>query len=411
MLITDLDIIVTAPPAPGWGGRYWILVKLTTNTNVVGWGECYASSVGPKAMTAVIEDVFERYFLNQSPENIELMFRRTFSSGFTQRPDLSVMGAFSGLEIACWDILGKERNRPVWALLGGKMNESIRAYSYLYPLENHDLQSFWTSPEDAAESASDLVSRGYTALKFDPAGPYTMRGGHQPALSDIELCVSFMEEIRAAIGNKADLLLGTHGQFTTSGAIRLGQAIERFNPLWFEEPIPPDNLLEFQKLARSLKIPIAAGERLTTKYEFATLLRSGGISILQPALGSAGGIWEMKKTSAIAEVFNAQMAPHLYAGPSEWAANIQLAVSIPNILILETIETNFHDKLIKSSIQVDDGYIKAPQAPGLGIEVNEDLARQNPFDGGGLHLMMQDEPCDYKNGNFFLGGAPPKSSS
>ena len=288
---------------------------------------------------------------------------------------------------------------------------SFRAYSYLYPLENHDLKSFWTSPEDAAESASDLVSRGYTALKFDPAGPYTMRGGHQPALSDIELCVSFMEEIRAAIGNRADLLLGTHGQFTTSGAIRLGQAIERFNPLWFEEPIPPDNLLEFQKLARSLKVPIAAGERLTTKYEFATLLRSGGISILQPALGRAGGIWEMKKTSAIAEVFNAQMAPHLYAGPIEWAANIQLAVSIPNILLLETIETNFHDELIKSSIQVDDGYITAPQGPGLGIEVNEDLARQNPFDGEGLHLMMQDEPCDYKNGNFFLGGAPPKSSS
>ena len=411
MRITNLDVIVTAPPAPGWGGRYWILVKVTTNTNVVGWGECYASSVGPKAMTTVIEDVFERYFLNQSPENIELMFRRTFSSGFTQRPDLSVMGAFSGLEIACWDILGKERNRPVWALLGGKMNESIRAYSYLYPLENHDLKSFWTSPENAAESASDLVSRGYTALKFDPAGPYTMRGGHQPALCDIELCVSFMEEIRAAIGNRADLLLGTHGQFTTSGAIRLGQAIERFNPLWFEEPIPPDNLLEFQKLARSLKVPIAAGERLTTKYEFATLLRSGGISSLQPALGRAGGIWEMKKTSAIAEVFNAQMAPHLYAGPIEWAANIQLAVSIPNILLLETIETNFHDELIKSSIQVDDGYITAPKGPGLGIEVNEDLARQNPFDGEGLHLMMQDEPCDYKNGNFFLGGAPPKSNS
>ena len=411
MRITNLDVIVTAPPAPGWGGRYWILVKVTTNTNVVGWGECYASSVGPKAMTTVIEDVFERYFLNQSPENIELMFRRTFSSGFTQRPDLSVMGAFSGLEIACWDILGKERNRPVWALLGGKMNESIRAYSYLYPLDNHDLKSFWTSPENAAESASDLVSRGYTALKFDPAGPYTMRGGHQPALSYIELCVSFMEEIRAAIGNRADLLLGTHGQFTTSGAIRLGQAIERFNPLWFEEPIPPDNLLEFQKLARSLKVPIAAGERLTTKYEFATLLRIGGISILQPALGRAGGIWEMKKTSAIAEVFNAQMAPHLYAGPIEWAANIQLAVSIPNILLLETIETNFHDELIKSSIQVDDGYITAPQGPGLGIEVNEDLARQNPFDGEDLHLMMQDEPCDYKNGNFFLGGAPPKSNS
>ena len=407
MRITDLDIIVTAPPAPGWGGRYWILVKLTTDTKVVGWGECYASSVGPAAMAAVIEDVFQRYFLDQSPENIELIFRRTFSSGFTQRPDLSVMGAFSGLEIACWDILGKDRDRPVWALLGGKMNERIRAYSYLYPLKNHDLNSFWTSPQNAAESAYNLVSRGYTAVKFDPAGPYTMRGGHQPSLNDIEVCVSFMKEIRNAIGNKADLLLGTHGQFTTAGAIRLGRAVEAFKPLWYEEPIPPDNLLEFQNLVRSVKIPIAAGERLTTKYEFATLLRSGGIAILQPALGRAGGIWEMKKTSAIAEVFNAQMAPHLYAGPIEWAANIQLAVSIPNILVLETIETKFHDELIKGTIKVDEGFVKAHEAPGLGIEVDEDLARQNPFEGDGLHIMMQDEPCDYKNGNFFLGGAPP----
>ena len=101
------------------------------------------------------------------------------------------------------------------------------------------------------------------------------------------------------------------------------------------------------------------------------------------------------------------MAPHLYAGPIEWAANIQLAVSIPNILVLETIETNFHYALIKGTIKVEEGYVKAPEAPGLGIDVNEDLARQNPFKGGGLHLMMQDEPCDYKNGNSFLGGATP----
>ncbi len=119
MKLTDLDIIVTAPPAPGWGGRYWILIKLTTDTGLVGWGESYASSVGPTAMQAVIQDVFERHFFNQNPENIEALFRKTYSSGFTQRPDLTVMGAFSGLEIACWDILGKQRDRPVWALLGG----------------------------------------------------------------------------------------------------------------------------------------------------------------------------------------------------------------------------------------------------------------------------------------------------
>ena len=410
MKLHDLDIIVTAPPAPGWGGRYWILVKLTTDTGIVGWGECYASSIGPKAMEPVIRDVFERYFLDENPENIERVFRRVYSSGFTQRPDLTVMGAFSGLEIACWDILGKHRERPVWALLGGVMNERIRAYSYLYPLAHHDLDDFWSAPDMAAESALELVERGYTAVKFDPAGPYTMRGGHMPAMRDIALSVAFCRAIRDAVGSRADLLFGTHGQFSTAGAIRLGQALEPYSPLWFEEPIPPDNLLEFKKVADAVRIPIATGERMTTKAEFAALLQTGGAAILQPALGRAGGIWEMKKLAAIAEVFNAQMAPHLYAGPIEWAANIHLAASIPNLLIIETIETKFHSDLIKGSIQVENGFVGAPQAPGLGIEVDEALARAHPFDGEGLHLQMQDAPCDYQNANSFAGGSPVKKS-
>ena len=410
MKLHDLDIIVTAPPAPGWGGRYWILVKLTTDTGIVGWGECYASSIGPKAMEPVIRDVFERYFLDENPENIERLFRRVYSSGFTQRPDLTVMGAFSGLEIACWDILGKHRERPVWALLGGVMNQRIRAYSYLYPLAHHDLDDFWSAPDMAAESALELVERGYTAVKFDPAGPYTMRGGHMPAMRDIALSVAFCKAIRDAVGSRADLLFGTHGQFSTAGAIRLGQALEPYSPLWFEEPIPPDNLLEFKKVADAVRIPIATGERMTTKAEFAALLQTSGAAILQPALGRAGGIWEMKKLAAIAEVFNAQMAPHLYAGPIEWAANIHLAASIPNLLIIETIETKFHSDLIKGSIQVENGFVGAPQAPGLGIEVDEALARAHPFDGEGLHLQMQDAPCDYQNANSFAGGSPVKKS-
>ena len=406
MKLQNLEIIITAPPAPGWGGRYWILVKLTTDTGVVGWGECYASSIGPEAMRHVIGDVFERHMQNENPENIERMFRRAYSSGFTQRPDLTVMGAFSGLEIACWDILGKERNRPVWALLGGKMNDRIRAYTYLYPLPEHDPVAFWTSPEMAAESAAACVKRGYTAVKFDPAGPYTMRGGHMPAQSDITLSVAFCKTIRDAIGDQADLLFGTHGQFSTAGAIRLGQALEPYSPLWFEEPIPPDNLLEFRKVAKAVRIPIATGERLTTKAEFATLLLTGGAEILQPALGRAGGIWEMKKVAAMAEAFNAQMAPHLYAGPVEWAANIHFAASIPNLLMAESIETPFHAALIGNTLSVEDGYVTAPETPGLGINVDEALALAHPYRGVGLHLEMQDGPCEYQHGNAFLGGAP-----
>ena len=407
MKLKDLKIIVTRPPPPGWGGRYWIFVKLTTDNGIVGWGECYASSIGPEAMEVVIKDIFERYFLDESPSDFEKMFRRTYSSGFTQRPDLTVMGAFSGLEIACWDILGKHFDCPTWQLLGGKINERVRAYSYLYPLEHHDLNDFWTSPEMAAESAIDLVNRGFTAVKFDPAGPYTMRGGHMPAMSDIKLSINFCRAIREAVGDNADILFGTHGQFTTAGAIRLGKAIEPYSPMWFEEPIPPDNLSEFSKVQSAVGIPIATGERFTTKMEFAEVLKSGGASIIQPALGRAGGIWEMKKASAIAEVFNAQVAPHLYAGPIEWAANIQLAASIPNLLIAETIETPFHTSLINGKIKVEDGYIQASDEAGLGIEVNEKLAEENPYKGSDLHLMMQDGPCDYSQGNSFSGGAPP----
>ena len=407
MKLKDLKIIVTCPPPPGWGGRYWILIKLTADNGISGWGECYASSVGPNAMQTVIKDVFERYFLNESPADIERMFRRTYSSGFTQRPDLTVMGAFSGLEIACWDILGKYYDCPTWQLLGGKVNERVRAYSYLYPLEHHDLNGFWTSPDMAAESAINLIEKGYTAVKFDPAGPYTMRGGHMPAMTDIKLSVDFCKAIREAVGDKSDILFGTHGQFTTSGAIRLGRALEPYSPMWFEEPIPPDNLSEFRKVQNALSIPIATGERLTTKMEFAEVLKSGGASIIQPALGRAGGIWETKKAAAIAEVFNAQVAPHLYAGPIEWAANIQLSVSIPNLLIAESIETAFHDSLINGKIKVEDGYIEVSQEAGLGIEVNETLAEEHPYHGTDLHLMMQDDPCDYSNGNSFSGGAPP----
>lgn len=405
MKLADLDIIITAPPAPGWGGRYWILVKVTTDDGITGWGECYAASVGPDAMRAVISDVFERHMAGENPENIELMFRRAYSSGFTQRPDLTVMGAFSGLEIACWDILGKARNRPVWALLGGCMNERIRTYTYLYPQPQHDISAFWTSPEMAAQSAAAMVAKGYTAVKFDPAGPYTLRGGHMPALSDISQSVAFCAAIRDAVGDKADLLFGTHGQFTTAGAIRLGQALEPYAPLWFEEPIPPDAVAEMAKVAGAVRIPVATGERLTTKAEFAPVLRAGAATILQPALGRAGGIWESKKIATLAEVDNAQIAPHLYAGPVEWAANIHLAASIPNLLMTETIETPFHDALIKGSIRVDNGFITAPQAPGLGIEVDEALARAHPYTGTGLHLEMREDPCDYVEGNAFEGGA------
>jgi len=406
MKIAGLEIFTVAPPNPGMGGRYWIFTKLTTACGIVGYGECYASTVGPTAMEAVIADVFGRYFEGENPEDVERMFRRSYSSGFTQRPDPTVMGAFSGLEMACWDILGKARDRPVWALMGGRMNERLRAYTYLYPLPHHDTDAFWISPDMAAEAALAKVNEGWTALKFDPAGPYTMRGGHMPAMSDITRSVAFCKAIREAVGDRADLLFGTHGQFTPGGAIRLGQALEPYSPLWFEEPTPPDNHDAMAEVARAVRIPVATGERLTTKAEFAAVLRAGAATILQPALGRAGGLWEGKKIATLAEGFGAQIAPHLYAGPVEWAANIHLGVTCPNLLLVETIETDFHADLIGAAIKVENGFIAAPEGPGLGIDFDEDLARANSSARTGLHLEMQDAPCDWQHGNAFAGGSP-----
>ena len=404
MRLSDLEIFTVAPPPPGWGGRYWLIVRVTTACGITGLGEVYAAAVGPKAMHAVIEDVFARHMQGENPENIELMSRRVWSSGFTQRPDPTAFGAFAGLEMACWDILGKARERPVWALLGGQMNARVRAYTYLYPEPGRESPSFWVDGPAQAEAAAKCVSEGWTAVKFDPAGPYTIRGGHAPAMSDITRSAEFCGLIRQAVGDRADLLFGTHGQFTPGHAIRLARALEPHDPLWYEEPIPPDDIAGLAEVARATSIPVAVGERLCGKMEFMAALRAG-VRIVQPALGRAGGIWEGRKIALLAEAHGAQIAPHLYAGPVEWAANVHLGVACPNLLMVEAIETPFHEALVTGRPKVEGGFVDAPTAPGLGIELNDAVALANPFTGNGLHLQMQEAPCDWKNGNAFAGGA------
>jgi L-alanine-DL-glutamate epimerase-like enolase superfamily enzyme len=404
--LQDLDILLVGNPPPGFGGRYFIFVKVTTACGITGWGEVYAAAIGPQAMTAVIGDVFARHMAGENPENVELMFRRAYSSGFTQRPDPTVMGAFSGLEIACWDILGKARDRPVHALWGGRMHDRLRSYTYLYPEPHQDPATFYNDPEASAEAATRAVDRGFTAVKFDPAGAYTIRGGHQPTMPDLDRSEAFCRAIRAAIGDRADLLFGTHGQFTPSGAIRLARRIAAYDLLWFEEPIPPDAPLDLVRVAAQSPMPIATGERLTTKADFGTVLRAGGVGILQPSMGRVGGLLEARKIAAKAEGFSVQIAPHLYAGPIAWAAAIQLAMSLPNFLILETIGTGggFHADLLTRPIEWQDGYVLPPAAPGLGVEVDETVARSHPWTGERLHLEMREAAPDPRGGDDFAGG-------
>ncbi|MGD8296668.1 MAG: mandelate racemase/muconate lactonizing enzyme family protein, partial [Desulfobacterales bacterium] len=375
------------------GGRYWVFLKLTTDHGVIGFGEAYSVPFHPQVVVGMIEDVFERYVVGSDPFKTERLWRSIYSSGYTQRSDLSIMGVLSALEMACWDIVGKELNKPVYELLGGQVHEKLRAYSYLYP-EESDTTNVYSDAELAAKRAAAYVKMGFTAVKFDPAGPYSAYDPRQLSLEALEHAEKFVKCVREAVGSQCDLLFGTHGQMTASSAIRLAKRLEKFDPLWFEEPVPPENIEEMARVARSTSIPIATGERLATKYEFAGLLNKQAASILQMALGRVGGILEAKKIAGMAEAHYALIAPHLYCGPIEGAANIQIDTCSPNFLIQEGIQTwdGFQAEILKEPIRWQEGYIIPPTKPGLGVELDETVAARHPYTGTRLHLEMLDAP-------------------
>lgn len=400
MKVTDVRTWVVGNPPPGIGGKYFIFVKLTTDGGVVGYGEAYSATFRPHVTARMIEDVAARYLVGHDPHDIETFFRRAYSSGFSQRPDVSMMGCVSALEMACWDIVGKEAGKPVHKLLGGRVHESLRTYTYLYPHEGsvhtEDVsgRNVYNDPDLAAACAVEYVEQGFNAVKFDPAGPYTAFDGHQPRLVDIDLSASMVRAVREAVGSRADILFGTHGQFTASGALRMAKAIEPCDPLWFEEPVPPDMPEVMAQVARGTSIPIATGERLTTKWEFARVIENRAAAILQPDLGRSGGILETKKIAAMAEAYHIQVAPHCYCGPIVGAANIQLAATLPNFLILESLKQwdGFHATLLKKKIEWQDGNVIPSNEPGLGVELDEAVCDAHPYDGPHLHLEMRQTP-------------------
>jgi len=197
-------------------------------------------------------------------------------------------------------------------------------------------------------------------------------------LDQYEQVEAIVGAIRDAVGTKADILIGTHGQITTASAIRLAKVLEPFKPLWFEEPVPPENTKEMAKVARSTSIPIATGERLTTMFDFLRLLEDGAATFLQPDLGACGGITECKKIASVAEAYYAQMAPHVWGGPLITAAALHIDASIPNFLIQESIFKGggFFDELLVEPFVWENGYYTVPKSPGLGVDLNMDVVKK-----------------------------------
>ena len=400
MIIKDFETFVVGNPPPRFGGRYFIFVKLVTDTGIIGYGEVYCATFSAHTVEAMLKDTAERYVVGHDPFHIERLWRRVYGAGYTQRPDVSLVSILSALEMACWDIIGKACDKPVFELLGGQVHERVRSYTYIYPSkgdvypDKSDDDHVYVNPDRAAERALDYVAQGFTAVKFDPAGPYTVFDGGMPTGEELDRSEAFTRRIREAVGGEIDLLFGTHGQFSPAGAIRLAKRLEPLDPLWFEEPVPPDNIQAMARVAGSTSIPIATGERLCTKYEFAQVLQDNAASILQLNLGRVGGLLEAKKIAALAEVHHAQLAPHMYCGPIVGAANIQLATCSPNFLILEGIErwTGFQAELLDKPVTWQDGYVVPPSQPGLGVSLNEAVARAHPWEGNDLHLEMGQDP-------------------
>ena len=332
MRIASLETFVVGNPPPSNGGRYFVFLKLTTDDGVTGVGEVYAATFHPRTVEVMIADVFDRHVAGADPFHVEALWRRVYSRGYTARPDVSLVGVLSGIEMACWDIVGKAVGKPVYELLGGRVHERLRAYTYLY-VEDGDRSDVYTEPTLAAERAAAYAARGFTALKFDP--------------------------------------------------------------LWLEEPVPPESPEEMACVARATSIPIATGERLTTKYEFSRILATGAAAILQPNLGRVGGLLEGKKIAGMAEAHYVQIAPHLYSGPVLGAANIQLATCSPNFLLLEGILDwgGFHAEILRRPIAYEDGFVIPPTEPGLGVELDEEVARAHPYDGDELHLVPLSQPA------------------
>jgi 2-dehydro-3-deoxyphosphogalactonate aldolase len=372
MKVTGIETIPIDNVPPYRGGRKWLFLKLLTDEGIVGLGERVGGgAVDLAPQVALLHHLAEQFVVGESPFNVERIWQRMFASLHDYRhPGMDRTPAISAIEMALWDVIGKATNQPIYNLLGGQYHAKLRAYAYM-PSEG-----VWENPEKAGDVARQLVAAGFGACKIDPFMPLFPLPRDIP-LKDLKHAARIFRHVRDAVGDELEVGIGTHGQFSTAGAVRAAKVLEEYEPMWFEEPVPPEMVEEMARVARQTSIPIAAGERLATKYEFAALIEKQAAGIIQVDVGQCGGILEAKKIAAIAEAHHALIAPHMYVGPIAAAAAIQLDTCSPNFMIQEFNVGPLHRELFDEPIAVVDGYITPPTRPGLGLVLNEEAVRRH----------------------------------
>ena len=352
-------------------GKHWLFARVETDEGVSGWGEAYTQVDREQAIEAHIRQL-GRYLVGRDPFHIKHFTYTAYNDFAGKRGAMDLYCAISALEQALWDVVGKALGQPVYNLLGGPCRDRLRVYA-------NGWYEGARTPEDFARLAREVVRQGFTALKFDPfPNPWRtfISGAEERA------AVANVAAVREAVGPDVDILVEVHRRLAPMHAIRVARAIEPYRPFWFEEPVAPENVPALAEVRRAVGIPVVTGEALYAKAGFREVLERGAADILNPDVGNCGGILELREIAAMAEPYYVAVSPHNYNSTTVGlAATLQAAASMPNFLITEYF-VNFAapgDAVAVEPLKVEDGYIRLPTGPGLGLELNEEALRLHGY--------------------------------
>lgn len=367
MKITGIKSFLVHPPSPEGGliiQKHWLFVKVETDQGIEGWGEAFTMKDRERSITQHITDL-TRYLLGRNPFHIKRFTQMAYDIFAEGRGAVDLFCAVSGIEQALWDIVGKSLKAPVYNLLGGPCRDKIRVYA-----------NGWSrganTPGEMARRAAEVVKRGFTAIKLYP---FLNNEDEKAAVANVRA-------VRETVGPNIDILVDVWRRPAPLQAIRAARMMEELNLFWYEEPVPSDNLDALAEVRRAINVPVVTGECLYTKSEFREVLEKRAADILNPDVGSCGGILELKEIAAMAEPYYVLISPHNFNSTTvALAATLEAAAVIPNFLIVEYF-VNFAEAgnaISVNPIKVEDGYINLPTGPGLGLEINEDALKKYPF--------------------------------
>ncbi len=344
------------------GNGYVIRIHTDTGISGVGQTACWGY---PEAVDSIV-NTFKKYLIGQNPLRIEHHWQYLYRMGPFRGTALS--GAISAVDIALWDIKGKHFGVPIWELLGGNCRNKIRLH----------LLGGGNTPETMYEAAKAAVEEGFTALKFDP-----LVGGFQDMTVDrlVKTARDIVAAAREGGGPDLDLIVEVHRKLTPMNSIVLEAALAPFNLYFIEDPIQIDTIATQAELAKRMTTPLAVGERNVSIWEFRELLEAGGPQYVRPDLGLAGGITHCKKIAALAEAYHSAVVTHNFLGPLITAASLHLDTSIPNFITQEYTKADESEQfaVYKVAYQREGGYIPIPEAPGLGITLDDSLIEETPY--------------------------------